>query len=309
MALKEEPRHWVQEALRAPRWFSRARRQRHEAANPLEHQDAFDAFVGSLRARVQPRLDQGLGEPVQAEIADLNRLLANMPRAVVYRNRVFFEMAFELLAAERPNLVLAAQLRQMLFVDMNRSTGLGKVIGTLFGRTPIQAVVCGIFSSFLLLFGAILLLSGTHAMLLSSALPLQEAHPVVELMQRMPIAQIVVLVVAAFTGAVVSVLARFGSFLHSARTAPLLAYVTVATKPFVSIAFASFIYAMVACGLVSLPGVDLNAAGGEYIIWVIGFLSGFSERFVQDFVAQADRIASAGAIASEPAPAPKDPKS
>lgn len=309
MALKDEPRHWDQEALRAPRWFSRADRQRHEAANPLEDQDAFDAFVGSLRARIQPRLDQDLDETVQAEIANLTRLLGNMPRAVVYRNRVFFEMAFDLLAAEQPNLVLVAQLRQMLFVDMDRSTGLGKVIATLFGKTPIQTVVCGIFSSFLLLFGVILLLSGVHAMLLSSLLPMQHALPVANLMQRMPMGQIVVLVVAAFTGAVVSVLARFGSFLHSARTAPLLVYVTVATKPFVSVAFASFIYAMVACGLVSLPGVDLTAAGGEYMIWVIGFLSGFSERFVKDFVTQADRIAESGLVVANGATAPKDPKS
>jgi hypothetical protein len=124
----------------------------------------------------------------------------------------------------------------------------------------------------------------------------------------MPLTQIIVLVVAAFTGAVVSVLARFRNFLDSARTAPLLVYVTVATKPFVSIAFASFVYAVVACGLVTLPGVDLAAAGGGYIVWVIGFLSGFSERFVQDFVAQADRIAGAGTVAAGRAVDLKDPK-
>lgn len=309
MALKEEPRRWDQEALRAPRWFSRAGRQHHETANPLDGQDAFDAFVGSLRARIQPRLEQALDEPVQAEIANLNRLLANMPRAVVYRNRVFFEMAFDLLAAERPNLALVAQLRQMLFVDMERSTGLGRFIAIIFGKTPIQAVVCGIFSTFLLLFVAILLLDQTHAMLHTLASPLDQAHPIAQLIKRMPIDQIIVVVVAAFTGAIVSVLARFRYFLDSARTAPLLVYVTVATKPFVSIAFASFIYAIVACGLVTLPGVDLKAPGGEYIIWVIGFLSGFSERFVQDFVAQADRIAGAGTTLAGNAAAPKDPKS
>ena len=309
MALKEESRPWDQEALRATHWFSRTGKPRHGAPNPFEDQDAFDAFVGSLRARIQPRLEHGLDDRVQAEIADLVRLLGNMPRAVVYRNRVFFEMAFDLLAAERPNLVLVAQLRQALFVAMDQSTGLGRFIATVFGRTPIQTVVCGIFSTFLLVFVAILLLDRTHAMLLSLGSPLQQAHPLADLMQRMPLAQIIVLVIAAFTGSIVSVLARFRYFLDAARTAPLLVYVTVATKPFVSIAFASFIYAIVACGLVTLPGVDLTAPGGEYIIWVIGFLSGFSERFVQDFVAQADRIAGAGTVAANSAAAPKDPKS
>jgi hypothetical protein len=298
VALKEEPRRWDEEALRATRWFSRAR-SRHEAANPLEDQDAFDAFVGALRARIQPRLEHGLDQRVQAEIAGLISLLGNMPRAVVYRNRVLFEMAFDLLAAERPNLVLVAQLRQALFVAMDQSAGLGRSITALFGRTPIQTVVCGILSTFLLVFVAILSLDQVHATLQSLGSPLQEAHPIAELMQLLPLPQIFVLVIAAFTGAIVSVLARFRYFLHAARTAPLLVYVTVATKPFVSIAFASFIYAIVACGLVSLPGVDLTAAGGEYIIWVIGFLSGFSERFVQDFVAQADRIAGAGTGAAD----------
>ena len=308
MALKEEPRRWDEEALRATRWFSRVGRQHHEAANPLEHQDAFDAFIGSLRARIQPRLEHGLDARVQAEIADLTRLLGNMPRAVVYRNRVFFEMAFDLLAAERPNLVLVARLRQALFVAMEQSTGLGRLIATVFGKTAIQTVVCGIFSTFLLVFVAILALDQAQAMLQTLGAPLEQLHPIAQLMQRMPIAEIIVLVIAAFTGAIVSVLARFRYFLDAARTTPLLVYVTVATKPFVSIAFASFIYAIVACGLVSLPGVDLKAAGGEYIIWVIGFLSGFSERFVQDFVGQADRIAGGGTVGTDATLAPRNPK-
>lgn len=306
MALKEEPRRWDEETLRATRWFSRAGR-RQEASSPFEDQDAFDAFVGSLRARIQPRLEHGLDERVQAEIADLTRLLGNMPRAAVYRNRVFFEMAFDLLAAERPNLVLVTELRQSLFVAMDQSAGLGRFIAALFGRTPIQTVVCGILSTFLLVFVGILVLDQVHAILLSLG-PLQQAHPIADLVQRMPLPQIIVLVIAAFTGAIVSVLARFRYFVHSARTAPLLVYVTVATKPFVSIAFASFIYAIVACGLVTLPGVDLDAATGDFIVWVIGFLSGFSERFVQDFVAQADRIAGAGTVGAGAAQALHDSK-
>lgn len=307
MALKEEPRRWDEEALHAPRWFSRAGRQRHD--RPFEDQEAFDAFVAALRGKIQHQLDHHLDDRVQLEIASFFRLLGNMPRAAVYRNRVFFELAFDLLAAEHPNLTLLAQLRQALFVAFEQSTGLGRFIATVFGKTPIQTVVCGIFSTFLLMFAAVLLLDQSHAMLRTLGSSLDPLHPIAELLQRMPIGQIIVLVVAAFTGAVVSVLARFRSFLESAKTAPLLVYVTVATKPFVSIAFASFIYAVVACGLVSLPGVDLAAPGGEIIIWVIGFLSGFSERFVQDFVAQADRIAGSGALVANGATGPKDPKS
>ena len=50
--------------------------------------------------------------------------------------------------------------------------------------------------------------------------------------------------------------------------------------------------------MVALPGMSLTGPNGGYIVWVIGFLSGFSERFVQDFVAQANRIVTPGAIGS-----------
>ena len=300
MALKEEPRPWDQDAARATRWLSRAGRRRYVAPNPFEDQDAFDAFVGSLRARIQHRLDRSLDHHVQLEIAYLTHLLANMPRAIVYRNRVFFEMAFDLLAAEHPNLVLVTQLRQTL--------GLGKFTSMMFGKTPIQTVVLGVFSSFILLFAAILLLDQMHLLLETHGSPLERLHPIAQLVQQLPMAQIMVLLVAAFTGAIVSVLARFRTFLDAARTAPLQVYVTVATKPFVAIAFATFIYTIIGSGLVTLPGMSLDGPNGDYIVWVIGFLSGFSERFVQDFMAQADRIAEGGTVAVGAAAPPKEPK-
>lgn len=305
MALKEEPRQWDQDGLRAARWLSRAGKQRRAPPNPLDDQDAFDAFVGSLRGKIQQQLDRNLDHQVQMEIAYLTRLLANMPRAVVYRNRTFFEMAFDLLAAEHPNLTLVAQLRQALFVAMEQSIGLGKFIAMVFGKTPIQTVVCGVFSSFIFLFAGIVLLDQTHSLLQTPGSPLERLNPIAQLVHRLPIDQIIVLVVAAFTGAVVSVLARFRFFLDAARATPMSAYMTLATKPFVSIAFATFIYAIIGSGLVTLPGISLDGANGYYIVWAIGFMSGFSERFVQDFVAQADRIAGAGT----PAAAPKAPKS
>ncbi len=266
MALKEEPARWDQDALRAPRPSSRAGQGRQESPDRFEDQNAFDAFVGALRARIRHRLDAGLDDRVQLEIAYLTRLLGNVPRAVVYKNRVFFEMAFDLLTAEHPNLVLVAQLRQGPFVAMEQSTGLGRLIVVMCGITPIQTVISGILSIFLLLFIAILLLDQTHAMLQVLGSPLEQLHPIARLLQRMPIAQIIVLVVAAFAGAVVSVLARFRSFLDAARSTPLLVYVTVATKPFVSIAFAKFIYAVMGSGLIAPPGLSLDGPNGGYVV-------------------------------------------
>jgi hypothetical protein len=307
VALIEEPARQEQDALRATPWFSRAGKRRQEVPNPLEDQDAFDAFVRSLWTKLEHQLDRGLDEQVQLEMAHLTRLLGIMPRASIYNNRVFFEMAFDMLAAEQPNVVLVAQLRHALSAAMERSAGVGKFIATWFSKTPIQAVLCGISSTFLLILVVILLLSETHAMLQTLDESLERVRPIAQLIQSMPIAQIIVLVIAAFTGAVVSVCARFSYFRELAYTAPLSVYLTVAAKPFVSIAFASFVYAIVACGLVTLPGVDLAGPGGNAILWVLGFLSGFSERFVQDFVAAADRISGPSTVGNAAA-APKTPK-
>jgi hypothetical protein len=205
-------------------------------------------------------------------------------------------MAFEQLGAEHPNLVLAARLRADLGVSHIRSTMLGRLIA---GRMAIQTVVLGLLSTFLLLFAGMVFLDLGQAYLRQVAQSTLLSHPIADLIQRMPVAQLTSLVVAAFVGAVVSVLARLRSMLELARVAPLLVFVTVATKPFVSVAFATFIYAVIGSGLVSIPGISLDGPQAGYLVWTIGFLSGFSERFVQDFVGQADRIVAPEAVAQD----------
>ena len=65
----------------------------------LDGPAAYQAFVQSLFAKVQPRLAAKLDPDVQVEIAGLARLLASMPRPVIEANRIYFELAFELLGA------------------------------------------------------------------------------------------------------------------------------------------------------------------------------------------------------------------
>ena len=45
MALEENSARSEQDARRSTRWFSRADKRRQGVPNPLEDQDAFDAFV------------------------------------------------------------------------------------------------------------------------------------------------------------------------------------------------------------------------------------------------------------------------
>jgi hypothetical protein len=292
MALREEPTRWDAASL-SPQ---PSRRKGGKPSSPFDDEQVFDRFVDSLRSKIAKQLDCCLDGHVQLELARLMRLLIVMPRASVYESRALFEMAFEQLGAEHPNLVLAARLRADLGVSNIRSTRLGRLIA---GKMAIQTVVLGLLSTFLLLLAGMASLDLGQAYLRRVEQSTLLSHPIADLIQRMPVAQLTSLVVAAFVGAVVSVLARLRSMLELARVAPLLVYVTVATKPFVSVAFATFIYAVIGSGLISIPGISLDSPQAGYLVWTIGFLSGFSERFVQDFVGQADRIVAPEAVAQD----------
>ena len=111
-----------------------------------------------------------------------------------------------------------------------------------------------------------------------------------------PITQIVLLVHAAFLGSVVSIVVRVKSFLTVKSFNAQLVFVSVLTRPFVSVMFALLAFVMLKAGVVSFLGVNLDSPSGAYIAWGLGFLCGFSERIAQDF---ADR---AGATFGERGP-------
>ena len=105
----------------------------------------------------------------------------------------------------------------------------------------------------------------------------------------------------AFLGSIVSVIVRVRDFLHPGESSPLLLYISVLSKPFVGVTFALLAYCVLKAGLVSFVGVDLGSPQGHYLAWALGFLSGFSERFAQDFVI------SASAELGEPNPFERRP--
>lgn len=287
MALREEPTRW-DAGSEHPQQEPLARGQ-----TPFDDQAVFNQFLEQQCVKLRQRLDHCIGRHEQMEIGRLLEILTSMPPRVAYENRAILELAFDIHTAEQPNLVLAAQLRGVLLVATARSTRLGRII---VGRVPIQTVALGLLTTLLLLAAAIFVLDLVQAHLRMAAGTGSHFHPVAELVQRMPITQIIALVVAAFVGAVVSVLSRMRKILDVARALPLLVYITVATKPLVSIAFATFVYAVLGSGMLAVPGMSLDSPHVGYLVWVLGFLSGFSERFVQDFIGQADRIVAPGAI-------------
>jgi hypothetical protein len=107
---------------------------------------------------------------------------------------------------------------------------------------------------------------------------------------------------AAILGGITSIAIRLLEFSSSSSIDPFAAFWTVVLKPVIGAVFAIFIYGALASGLISfgfLPPTDFGITGdgqwhltlkGHYILWVMCFLAGFSERFAWDFISRAEKV-------------------
>ena len=133
----------------------------------------------------------------------------------------------------------------------------------------------------------LLLLVGGHALLSRLEQVIDSIHPMVQLLDKLPLGHIIILVASAFLGSVVSIVTRIGN-LAQASYRPLSIYISVLFRPLISIAFAFFIFAVLQTGMVSFLGLSLEGGQGVATLWVVGFLSGYSERFSKDFISETE---------------------
>jgi len=107
--------------------------------------------------------------------------------------------------------------------------------------------------------------------------------------------------IPAFLGAIVSILARLQDFERSRNADLKLSFLTAFFKPYIGMVTGLFIVSALAIGIGQV-GVDVTlvppgqAAAAEwpghkvlYFLYVVGFLSGFSERLAADFVGMAEQ--------------------
>jgi hypothetical protein len=124
---------------------------------------------------------------------------------------------------------------------------------------------------------------------------LQEAITRLERFFNSPLGEVLVATLAGMLGSVVSLLLRIGEFESTKGRSQMFLILTGATLPVVGGIFGAFVAA-----LISSKVVNIGVSGPDRInVWlyvVLGFLSGFSERFSKGFVRIAeDRLGVAGA--------------
>jgi hypothetical protein len=117
---------------------------------------------------------------------------------------------------------------------------------------------------------------------------------------------ITVIVSAAFIGGVVSIATRLREFSRVRDLDPFAMFWTALLKPLIGVVLAMFILATLAGGVISFGFLDSDPFGLTkpapqpvapktlYVLWVLGFLAGFSERFAWDFVDRAQGVAAGG---------------
>lgn len=258
------------------------RRSPSEAAADVEAQYAF---LHAMRAKIEHKLADPLEDEVQVEIATLMRLLVTMPWQSILEHRFFFELAFDLLASDQPNMVIVRSVRFELGEVKDRSGGgLIRVLTYASGNTPLHAVLSGLLVVIILSFLIIFMMVAGHGLIKLLHEKYTLVLPLFGGMQEHVLRQFMLLTHAAFIGSVISIVVRLSDFLSITNFNAILVFISVITRPFISVLFAILAFVMMKAGIISFLGIDLDGTKGAYLAWGIGFLSGFSERLARDFV-------------------------
>ena len=153
-------------------------------------------------------------------------------------------------------------------------------------NSPIYTVMYGLITSLLCLsFGALAVLTLTFLVYAWSSISPQEA--IIDLLKLLP-SPLIVASTFGMLGAAVSVLLRLSEFENATRRSRHFLRMTGVVLPFVGVVFASVICALFESGIVNVSSA-VGSNSKIYFFIVIGFLSGFSERFTRGLLGTAER--------------------
>jgi hypothetical protein len=211
------------------------------------------------------------------------------------------QFIFDCLDAEKPRLILAQHERVRLQVEVYRLSGtfgslMARIAGGSSPATVIVALVCS-------------LVIWTILVLTIHLLTQRAVSDLAEQAFFMNGRVLLVVTSAAFIGGILSIATRLQQFADVHDLDPFSMFWTAMLKPLIGVAVSLFMLATLAGGVVSFGflGADplqLSDSAGSlhevknqtlYVLWMLGFLCGFSERFAWDFVSRAEGVASGGA--------------
>ncbi len=210
---------------------------------------------------------------------------------------------FDCLLAEPAKLILARDERLRLQMDLYQHAGwLSRILARISSGSSAALVLAALVAS-LLVWGVISL--AVYALLMLDGFNLPR------LIFFMDGKALIVITSAAFLGGVVSIATRLREFSKVTDLDPWAMFWTAMLKPLVGVVLSLFILVTLAGGVVSFGFLDgagnpMALVDGKaavepavtdkvlYVLWMLGFLAGFSERFAWDFVDRASGVAEGG---------------
>ena len=210
---------------------------------------------------------------------------------------------FECLLAEPAKLILARDERLRLQIDLYHHAGwLSRTLARISSGSSAALVLAALVAS-LLVWGMVVLV--VYGLLTIDGFELPR------IIFFMDGRALIVITSAAFLGGVVSIATRLREFSRVTDLDPWAMFWTAMLKPLIGVVLALFILVTLAGGVISFGFLDgagnplaLTDHGAQvpsavtdkilYVLWMLGFLAGFSERFAWDFVDRAGGVADGG---------------
>ncbi len=218
---------------------------------------------------------------------------------------------FDCLLDADPKLKLARDERLRLQLDIySRSDLISRTLARISAGSSAALVIAALVASFVIWAAFLVLVR----LLVDSGI-----SPLSKDLFFMDGQALAVVASGAFLGGIVSIATRLREFSRVSDLDPFSMFWTAMLKPLISVVIAIFILATLVGGVISFGFLDPKIMGfkegataatdfvftdkAKYILWMLAFLAGFSERFAWDFVDRAQGAAQGG---PGTAPAKKD---
>ncbi len=270
-------------------------REQHAAAPKTEFEEKF---IAALLDIVCTKAEGGGGlfaknpehkrADVVARLINLsNRLARGSPDDGVYRQAYF---AANLLKTN--HLAAGTVMRVLDDIDFASSR-----------NSPIYTVMRGLTLSVVILILIPLAALGAFAWLHAQANGFSWQSAVLDPVASLATSKIVIAAFFGVLGSVVSILLRLSEFEDATRRSRQFLAMTGFMLPLVGAVFACVTCALFASGIVNFnfanPGAPAATIDNPYFYVVVGFLSGFSERFTRGLLGAAERTISREAVSRE----------
>ncbi len=254
------------------------------------------AQMEELRSLVRGKeLKDDVAEEVSATLA----LAQSIRSRDIYIEGAHDRLKFILdsLLAPKPQLILASDGRLRLQIEVYARSGItSRALAYISAGSPTALVLAALLTSLVL---------WTCVVLIVRTLVDANSRIATDIF-FMDGRAITVIVSAAFIGGVVSIATRLREFSRVRDLDPFAMFWTALLKPLIGVVLAMFILATLAGGVISFGFLESDPFGLTkpppqavapktlYVLWVLGFLAGFSERFAWDFVDRAQGVAAGG---------------